>query len=553
MVPLLLLPLLWGGSLQDKSKYKLQVQKSVTVQEGLCILVPCSFSYPWSAWSSSAELYVYWYYAPLNYLAATNKPNKKVFVETEGRFRLLGDPMTNNCSLSIRDAKKSDAGNYYFRVERGSDVKHNYMDKMLSLKVTVLTEKPDIHVPEGLESGHPMNLTCSLPGYCGGESLSFFWAGDALDSRKPQSLRSSSVLTITPRPRDHGTNLTCQVKRQGIRVITERTIRLNVSYALKNLTIRIFFRNVTELRYVGNAGNGSSLSVLEGDTLRLVCVADGNPPATLSWAQRGGTSSPYQPSSPGILELPRVESGHEGEFTCRAQHPGGSLHVSLHLSVQSPPQLLGPSCSWEDEGLHCSCSSRAWSAPSLRWRLGEQLLEENLSSASFTITSSLARPWANSSLSLRGGLGSSLRLSCEAQNVHGATSAAVLLLSGKSGSLAGVVPGALGGAGAMALLSLCLCLIFFCILKARRKRAAGGPKGKDDEDPVMGTVSWGSKHKPCLDSPLGQAPPAEESPLPGGQQDVYYANVNFLGRQSQENQDQEATSTAEYSVVNRSK
>lgn len=86
---------------------------------------------------------------------------------------------------------------------------------------------------------------------------------------------------------------------------------------------------------MGNAGNGSSLSVLEGDTLRLVCVADGNPPATLSWAQRGGTSSPYQPSSPGILELPRVESGHEGEFTCRAQHPGGSLHVSLHLSVQS--------------------------------------------------------------------------------------------------------------------------------------------------------------------------------------------------------------------------
>lgn len=92
-----------------------------------------------------------------------------------------------------------------------------------------------------------------------------------------------------------------------------------------------------------------------------------------------------------------------------------------------PPQLLGPSCSWEDEGLHCGCSSRARPAPSLRWRLGEQLLEENLSNASLAITSSSVEPWTNSSLSLRGQLCSDLRLSCEAQNAHGAASATVLL------------------------------------------------------------------------------------------------------------------------------
>ncbi|XP_015981100.2 sialic acid-binding Ig-like lectin 5 isoform X2 [Rousettus aegyptiacus] len=468
MVSLLLLPLLWGVSLQDNSGFELRVQKSVTVQEGLCVLVNCSFSHPWNVLYPRAELYVYWYrtgsYAISPNLVATNHPNGEVSSEFVDRFRLLRDPMTNDCSLSLRDARRSDTGKYFFRVEKGYFENHYYMDDTLNLEVTELTEKPDIHGLEGLESGRPARLTCSLPGYCKREGLGFSWLGAALDSLKPQSLRYSSILTLTPKPSDHGTELTCQVMHQRNWVTRETTIKLNVSYAPQNLTISIFFRNVTELRYVGNAGNGSSLSVLEGDTLRLVCVADGNPPATLSWAQRGGTSSPYQPSSPGILELPRVESGHEGEFTCRAQNPGGSLHVSLHLSVESPPQLLGPSCSWEDEGLHCSCSSRAWSAPSLRWRLGEQLLEENLSSTSFTITSSSAGPWANSSLSLRGGLGSSLRLSCEAQNVHGATSAAVLLPPGKSGSLAGVVPGALGGAGAMALLSLCLCLIFFCMV-----------------------------------------------------------------------------------------
>lgn len=86
-------------------------------------------------------------------------------------------------------------------------------------------------------------------------------------------------------------------------------------------------------------GNGSSLPVREGDSLRLLCVADANPPATLSWAQGSRTLSPSQPWNPGVLQLRRVESGHEGEFSCRAQHPRGSLLVSLRLLVH---------CEWGD-------------------------------------------------------------------------------------------------------------------------------------------------------------------------------------------------------------
>ena len=82
-------------------------------------------------------------------------------------------------------------------------------------------------------------------------------------------------------------------------------------------------------------GNGSSLPVLEGDSLRLVCDTDSNPPASLSWSRGSRTLSPSHPLSPGVLYLRRVESGHDGELTCRAQHPRGSLWVSLHLSVQS--------------------------------------------------------------------------------------------------------------------------------------------------------------------------------------------------------------------------
>ncbi|XP_070258084.1 sialic acid-binding Ig-like lectin 14 isoform X1 [Myotis yumanensis] len=231
MVPLLLLPLLWGGSLQQPPGYELRVQESVTVQEGLCVHVPCSF-YPWSLWSSSTKVYTYWYrYRDnINHPVASSSPDKEVKSETKGRF-LIADPTTNNCSLQIRDARRSDTGRYYFRVERGNSVRYSYLHKMLDLQVTALTEKPHIRVREPLESGCPTQLACSLPGACeGGRPLTFSWAGAAVDSLEPQTLRSS-VLTFTPRPQDHGTNLTCQVQVQGSLLAMQRTIWLNVSYS----------------------------------------------------------------------------------------------------------------------------------------------------------------------------------------------------------------------------------------------------------------------------------------------------------------------------------
>ncbi|KAK2505035.1 hypothetical protein MC885_019298 [Smutsia gigantea] len=239
MVTALLLSLLWAGSLQEESGYELHLQERVTVQEGLCVLVPCSFSYPWSPWTPAGELYTYWYReGDSQYPSAVVTTNqwKSVKAETRGRFRLVGDPRANDCSLSIRDARSRDTGTYYFRVERGPRVRYSYTDKRLNLQVTALTQKPDIHFPEPLQAGIPANLTCSLPGSCeGGEPLLVSWVGNAVDSLDVKT-DPSSVLTLTPRPRDHGTNLTCQVTLPGPRVTTERTIRLSVSYPPRSVT-----------------------------------------------------------------------------------------------------------------------------------------------------------------------------------------------------------------------------------------------------------------------------------------------------------------------------
>lgn len=99
----------------------------------------------------------------------------------------------------------------------------------LCLLISLSSEKPDIQFLEPLESGRPTKLTCRLSLACDEpHPLLFSWAGDALDAMNPEPLHSSE-LTLTPRPQDHGTNLTCRVTLQGSQVTLETTIRLNVS------------------------------------------------------------------------------------------------------------------------------------------------------------------------------------------------------------------------------------------------------------------------------------------------------------------------------------
>ncbi|XP_016061423.1 PREDICTED: LOW QUALITY PROTEIN: sialic acid-binding Ig-like lectin 11 [Miniopterus natalensis] len=586
---LLLLPLLWAGSLQQGPGYKLQAPALVRVQEGLCIHVPCTVSYPSVGWNDSTPVRGYWFQkrdkTKKDVLVATNNQAKKVRKD-KALFYLSGDLGAGNCSLSIADAHPGDRGKYYFHLERGN-VNHTYRNNLLTVAVEELTQSPDIHVEEPLESGCPSRLMCSMPGACAGaRAHTVSWAGAAL---RPPGLGlpayNSSEIRLTPRPQDHGTNLTCRVTVHRA-ISREKTIRLNVSYAPQSLTVSAWRGDHTGLEPVGN---GSSLLVREGDPLRLLCVADSNPPATLSWAQDGQTLSPSQPWKPGVLELFRVEPRHEGEFTCRAQHRRGSLLSSLRLWVQSEPQLLGPSCSWEDQGLTCSCSSRAQPAPSLRWKLGEELLEGNRSEASYTVTSRSAGPWTNSSLSLSRGLSADLRLSCEARNDHGAQSAAVLLLPGQG--LSGqrlrergmgkpflretFVLGAVGGAGVAGLLILCLCCISFRLLRGRslpsrvkscRKDAPEAVAGDKDAPCTPGPISQlesniidydlsvrfphcklGHQYE-CLPGSLDHPPGAAAAPTSGEELELHYASLSFQGLRPGEPPDQEATST-EYAEI----
>nr|XP_023399061.1 sialic acid-binding Ig-like lectin 8 [Loxodonta africana] len=234
-----------GSRLLD-DRYQLQVQNSVMVQEGLCVFIPCTFSYPPDGWIDSDPVLVYWFRQGPNkinqkrdVLVATNNPQREVKEETKSRFQLLGDPQANNCSLQITGAQKKDGGKYIFRLERGGQ-KFSYKDTLLTVKVTALTNVPDI-ITGSLESGCRSHVTCSVPWACDkGTPPTFSWMGTALRSQESHSeAYDSSVIMLTPGPEDHGTNLTCQVTFPRAGVTTQRTVMLNVSYAPQNLTISL--------------------------------------------------------------------------------------------------------------------------------------------------------------------------------------------------------------------------------------------------------------------------------------------------------------------------
>ncbi|XP_004619812.2 sialic acid-binding Ig-like lectin 5 [Sorex araneus] len=524
---LLLPPQLGAGSaLLKNPEYQVQLQGLVMVQEGLCALVPCSFSFHKAGRNNSKSTPLYWFRKNESHqngqdyvLVATSGPTKKAQVKVKSSFHPVGDPRAHNCTLSIEAPRRTESGFYYLQLgQRNFSARAR---NLLVLSVTELTQTPEIHIDQPLASGQSSSLRCSLPGACahGGPPI-VSWHGEVLGPLG--MVTNSSEISLAPRPQDHGTQLTCRVTVLGANVSTERTITLNVSYAPQNLTLSVFREDCAERRELDN---GSSIVVKEGASLVLVCGAHGNPPPRLSWVWGSRLLPPAQSSGAGVLALHPVEQNHEGKFTCRAEHPRGSLHASLHLFVGTSPQLLGPSCSWEAQDLHCSCSSHARPAPALRWWLDQGLLLENRSNASFQVTSSSQGPWANSSLSLREGFGTGLTVRCEAQNVHGSQSASVLLMPGQPGLSGGIVLGAVGGAGVASLLALCLCFLVLTV-KACKKRAPEKVAGRDEAPAPSGPTSWGFQ----LEHLSGGPPdPPMDSLGPREKPELHYAVLNFQG------------------------
>ncbi|XP_053866269.1 sialic acid-binding Ig-like lectin 16 [Malaclemys terrapin pileata] len=361
----LILTLLWRGSLSQKSGYSFMVPQSVSVQEGLCILIPCTFAYPASFDINNnwAQLYGYWFKNKANVgfdpPVASSNPSQGVSQETQGRFQLTGDLVRGDCSLQIANARWTDAGRYFLTVKKG-DFKYSYRSNYyrthptLEISVPGLTEKPEIQISSArgfsgtLLPGEPVTVTCTAPGRCSGPPPQVTWTGSFSNTARDVSAQlpngtwaHRSALSFTPTSIDHGKELVCRVTfNPAWGPFTSRTVQLRVGYPPGPLSITgTLTRNGRPGERPHSEGDAMSLLTHEGDSLTLSCEAGSRIEATLSWA-KGNKSLSSGQGGAGHLELANLSRADAGEYRCWANNSYGLASRALRVHVQSLERTL---------------------------------------------------------------------------------------------------------------------------------------------------------------------------------------------------------------------
>uniref|UniRef100_A0A8C3F3T4 Ig-like domain-containing protein n=1 Tax=Chrysemys picta bellii TaxID=8478 RepID=A0A8C3F3T4_CHRPI len=331
---------LW--SLSQPPGFTLAVPQLVSMQEGLCVFIPCNFTYPasYDTDNPSAQLYGQWYKEPATAgqdpPVASSVPNVGVSQETQGRFQLTGDPALGDCSLQISDARRTDAGRYFLNIDKG-------IDSLPSPHVSELTEEPEIQIsparglPGMLLTREPVTVTCTAPGRCSGSPPQVTWTGPFNDTARNVSAQlangtwaHSSELSFTPGLGDDGKELVCTVTYSSAQgPSTSRTIHSSPPVPAP----------------LGAERDIVSLETQEGDSLSLSCDAGSRADTYLSWA-KGKESLSSSQGWDGCLELLNLSRGDAGEYRCWAQNSYGSASQALCVQMQYPIplSLVCPHC-----------------------------------------------------------------------------------------------------------------------------------------------------------------------------------------------------------------
>ncbi|XP_069057330.1 sialic acid-binding Ig-like lectin 13 isoform X2 [Pleurodeles waltl] len=245
----ILLLLVWRGCVsQAPSSYTVNAPRRVQVQEGLCVFIKCTFTYP-PLQTLSDMARGYWCrdlpdlgLEQFLRVAGVNDPSSvAVSKETADRFQIVGNIQKNDCSLRIHTAQRKDQGNYFFRIE--DTFKYSYRKNMTLLTVEPLTEKPEIVLPTVLAEGTSAHITCTAPGRCSGLPPLITWK-ETLNTEHSQSTTSkkqadgtqvhTSTITFMTSRKHNKSWLICEVFYPMAGVSTQEVVLLNIQYSTKS-------------------------------------------------------------------------------------------------------------------------------------------------------------------------------------------------------------------------------------------------------------------------------------------------------------------------------
>ncbi|XP_040182787.1 sialic acid-binding Ig-like lectin 13 [Rana temporaria] len=302
--------------IREVDGFSIQVDQIVTVQKGLCVTIPCTFTA--DRMKSFTGSRGHWKTICQEFVASTDKS----IVGTKPNFQFMGNPNNGDCTLKITDAKEQDSGKYHFRFEDGQDDnrKHSYVFKMITIQVTDLIEKPVISDPGILIEGKKVTLTCTAPRGCPNALITW------------QNQTNSTNLTFVPTRSHHQTSLTCQMTFPSLKSYTQNEITLYVQYppAIVITTEMPELQNPTNTNHTTN----QEVTVQEGSSLALRCSVDSNPGAQVTWMKGEKNVLSKGNGSELMLYLTDITASEADKYHCLAHNNLGAINQTTNILVQ---------------------------------------------------------------------------------------------------------------------------------------------------------------------------------------------------------------------------
>ncbi|XP_058051926.1 uncharacterized protein LOC131204554 [Ahaetulla prasina] len=312
---------------------------NVSVEEGLCAVIPCIFTYIKNDANNNNPVKGFWKNEISKRQVSVAISNQK---QAWNRFQIIGDLTAGNCSLLILNAQKNDTGEYLFRMEKEPRANFDFRKTKPYLKVTE-RQLPKIQIAGTMKAGHSTSITCATSVSCSWMPPTFIWNGfPELEGSRSQLNGIqiySSVLNFTPSAADHNRNITCRVNytNETNPLPREKTVQLNVIFKPQMLGIKVerFRFNKSQENFT----NVSQLSVHKGDCIQLRCNVNGNPSPKVTWT-KGSQDLGKLPQALNVLKLSDLKLEDAGTYTCHASNEIGTNETSVELFVTEPKTTL---------------------------------------------------------------------------------------------------------------------------------------------------------------------------------------------------------------------
>ncbi|XP_073457950.1 sialic acid-binding Ig-like lectin 16 isoform X2 [Aquarana catesbeiana] len=320
---------LWSG-IESKLNpgYSIKVSTHVTVQQGLCVHIPCSFTVPKDV-ALTKDANGIWY---KKYGKPVASKRNTEFAKNY-RFLLTGNIQRGDCSLYIEDPLPDDKGSYYFRVE--DDIKFNYLDIQPYVEVTELTTKPKISPIKSWLVGEKLEMECTFTDNCKRTSPQMKWEGNYQDASVTTTHTSHinglnthrSIIIFIVGKEQNNSPLSCMLW------LTERVTALN------HVTLNVEYPPSVDITIDDKT---LSIIVIEGQTKSLECNVDSNPVAEITWFHEDRQLPVINQSL--IYILKNISLNHTGRYSCKARNQYGTADKTIYISVDYPPRTPDITC-----------------------------------------------------------------------------------------------------------------------------------------------------------------------------------------------------------------